>query len=129
MLPKGKRVSGPYYDLAAFQDEVRRGNVHVYKTRAVNIIRNLRQCSEFRAVEYANRVVLSLKPDDYAHTLIMPDGQAHDVYGKLIDAEGWYVKIEIHIYDGQPGIVSCHPAEHDLVTKNGVVPRSRRKFR
>jgi hypothetical protein len=80
------------------------------------------------AVEYAKRVVLSLEPGDYAHTLKLPDGQIHDVYGKLIDAEGWYVKIEIHINDGQPGIVSCHPAEHDLLTVAGVIPRSRNRF-
>lgn len=128
MLWTGKLVPGPRYDLAAFQAEVRRGNVHVYKTRAANIIRTLRACGPARAVEYARQAVLSLGPGNYAHTLKMPDGQVHDVYGKLIDAEGWYVKLEIHVSDGQPGIISCHPAEYDLVTLNGVVPRSRRKL-
>lgn len=59
----------------------------------------------------------------------MPDGQVHDVYGKLVGAEGWYIKIEVHVSDGQPGIVSCHPTEYDLPTKSGVVPQSRRRFR
>jgi hypothetical protein len=122
------QVPGPAFNLAAIQERVRAGDVHVYKTRAVNIIRAVLNYSRSRAVEYAKQVVLSLTPGDYAHTLEMPNGQLHDVYGKLIDAEGWYVKIEIHIYDGQPGIVSCHPAEHDLTTKSGVVPRSRRRF-
>jgi hypothetical protein len=128
MLRKGGQVPGPAYDLAAFQAEVRRGNVHVYKTRAANIIRSLRACGPAQAVEYARQAVLALSPGDYAHTLKMPDGQLHDVYGTLIDAEGWYVKLEIHVSDGQPGIISCHPAEYDLVTLNGVVPRSRRNF-
>lgn len=69
MLPKAKRVPGPHYDLAAFHAEVRRGNVHVYKTRAVNIIRSLLQCSKGRAVDYAIQTALSLAPGDYAHTL------------------------------------------------------------
>lgn len=125
MLPKGRRVPGPHYDLAAFQLETEKRNVHIYKGRALNIIQLLRQCSPRRAAEYARSAVLSLTPGDYAHTLLMPDGQMQDVYGKLIDAEGWYLKIEIHIRDGQPGIVSCHPAEYDLKTKTGIVPRSR----
>jgi|GEM_PF-1106374 len=128
MSQVGKQPSGPCYDLDQFQAEVRAGNFHVYKTRALDVIRSVRQCGRARAVEYAKQAVLSLTPGDYAHTLKMPNGQVHDVYGKLIDAEGWYVKIEIHMYDGQPGIVSCHPAEHDLHTQNGVIPRSRKGF-
>ncbi|HEX6367752.1 MAG TPA: hypothetical protein VF006_02390 [Longimicrobium sp.] len=127
-LRAGKGIPGPAFDLVEFQARARAGDFHVYKTRAANIIGALLSYSRSRAVEYAKQVVLSLTPGDYAHTLEMPNGQLHDVYGKLIEAEGWYVKIEIHIRDGQPGIVSCHPAEHDLATKNGVVPRSRRRF-
>jgi UDP-galactopyranose mutase len=127
MLPKGKRIPGPYYDLAAFQDEVevKKWNVHVYKTRALNVIQQLRQCTQYEARAFARRAVLSLTADDYAHTVQTPTGQVQDVYGKMIHAEGWYVKIEIQMEDGQPGIVSCHPAEHDLVTKGGIVPQSR----
>jgi hypothetical protein len=128
MLAAGKQASGPWYDLAQFQEQIRTGNFHLYKTRALNIMRSIRNCGRAEAVKYAKAAVLSLTPGDYAHTLTMHDGQVHDVYGKLIEAEGWYVKIEIHIVDGQPGIVSCHPAEYDLATRNGVVPRSRRWF-
>jgi hypothetical protein len=56
----------------------------------------------------------------------MPDGQIMDVYGKVIEEDGWYLKIEIHMHDGQPGILSCHPAERDLTTRTGVVPGTRR---
>jgi hypothetical protein len=73
-------------------------------------------------------VVLSLQDGDYAHTLKMPDGQLMDVYGKIIEGDGWYLKIEIHMNDGQPGIVSCHPAARDLATRNGVVPASTQRF-
>ena len=66
----------------------------------------------------------ALRPGDYAYTLRMPNGQVQDVYGMLIKADGWYLKIEIHMDDGQPGIVSCHPAEHDVVTLLGTVPRA-----
>lgn len=126
MLPKlGKRVPGPYYDLEAFQAEVRADNVHVYRTRAIAVIQEIRRCSRERAVAFAHNAARSLKPENYAHTLLMPDGQVHDVYGLMIQEKGWYVKIEIHTADGQPGIVSCHPAEYDLVTRGGVVPGER----
>ena len=72
--------------------------------------------------------MLALAADDYAHTIQTLTGQVQDVYGKVIRMEGWYVKIEIHMADGQPGIVSCHPAEYDLDTKGGMVPRSRRNL-
>ena len=129
MTSAGKQAPGPHYDLVEFQAQVQGGNFHVYKTRAAAIIRTIRQCGPAEALEFAKQAVLSLTPDDYAHTLKLPNCQTHDVYGKLIDAEGWYVKIEIHMYDGQPDIVSCHPAEYDLSTRAGVVPRSRRRFR
>jgi len=70
--------------------------------------------------------VLSLKPEDYAHTLEVQDNQIQDVYGLVIQEEGWYLKIEIHVGDGEPGIVSCHPAEYDLRTRGGIVPGMRR---
>lgn len=122
LLRAGRYVPGPAFDLEDFQTQVAAGNFHVYKGRAVSLIRTLFGCGRARATAYAKQVALSLPPGDYAHTLRMPDGQEHDVYGKLVGLEGWYVKIEIHIHDGQPGIVSCHPAEHDLVTLNGIVP-------
>ena len=81
-----------------------------------------------QARAFARDAVLSLLPGDYAHTLEMPNGQVQDVYGKVIEADGWYLKIEIHMSDDQPGIVSCHPAEHDLQTRTGTVPRSRRSL-
>lgn len=126
MQRQGEQGNGPYYDLVEFQAAVESGDFHVYKTRALNVIRSVRKCGRLEATEYAKQVVLSLVAGNYAHTLTMHDGQVHDVYGKLIQAEGWYVKIEINIYDGQPGIVSCHPAAHDLATRDGVIPRSRK---
>lgn len=126
MLPKpGRRVPGPHYDLEAFKEEVRAGNVHVYRGRALNIIRQLRGCSRETAARFAIDAVLSLTPNDYAHTLEVWGGQIQDVYGLVIHEEGWYLKIEIHVGDGQPGIVSCHPAEYDLRTRGGIVPGAR----
>lgn len=125
-LPGGKIVPGPRVDLAEFQAQVRAGNVHVYKTRALNVIQTVRKCRVREARAYAKRAVLSLEDGDYAHTLRMPDGQIMDVYGKVIEEDGWYLKIEIHMHDGQPGILSCHPAERDLTTRTGVVPGTRR---
>ena len=100
--------------------------VHVYKTRALNIVQHLLNCSGKQARSFIQRSVLSLTPEDFAHTIELPNGQAHDVYGKVIADEGWYLKIEININDHQPGIVSCHPAEHDLRTRRGMIPRGRR---
>jgi hypothetical protein len=128
MLPKGKQVPGPCFDLEQFKAELRAGNFHVYRTRALDPIRRLRQCGLGEARKYARDAILLLGPGDYAHTLSLPNGQLQDVYGKVIEADGWYLKIEIHMHDKQPGIVSCHPAEYDLTTRRGVVPRSRRRF-
>lgn len=124
MLPRGKQVPGPRFDLEQFQAELWSDNFHVYRTRALDPIRTVLRCSARRARAFARQAVLSLQPDDYAYTLAMPNGQAQDVYGKLINADGWYLKIEIRVDDGQPGIVSCHPAEYDIITIRGTVPRS-----
>jgi len=126
MLPKsGRRAPGPYYDLEAFKAEVRAGNVHVYRGRAVDIIQEVLDCAPRDARRYACNAVLSLTESNYAHSLEMHDGQVHDVYGLVVDETGWYLKIEIHVGDGQPGIVSCHPAEYDLRTRGGIVPGMR----
>ena len=122
----GKRVPGPRHDLAAFQAEVRKGNVHVYATRARDIIQRLRNCGRAEAIRYATNVALSLELGDYSETLEMVNGQVMDVYGTLVQVEGWYVKIEINMDDNQPGIVSCHPAKYDIKTQVGKVPRSSR---
>jgi hypothetical protein len=127
MLPKsGRRAPGPHYDLEAFKAEVRAGNVHVYRGRAIDIIRELRKCSQREARQYAKDAVLSLTVHDYAHSIETHAGQVHDVYGMVLQEEGWYLKIEINVDDGQPGIVSCHPAEYDLQTRGGIVPGIKR---
>lgn len=126
-IRKAREIKGPRYDLQAFQAEVRAENFHVYKTRALDVIARLRKCGRDQARAYAKQVILSLTDDDYAHTLEMPNGQVMDVYGKVIQVDGWYVKIEIHQDDKQPGIVSCHPAERDLQTAGGLVPRAKRR--
>lgn len=124
MLPRGKQVQGPRFDLEQFQAELRSDNFHVYRTRALDPIRAVLRCSAGRARRFARQAALALQPEDYAYTLSMPNGQVQDVYGALIKADGWYLKIEIHMDDGQPGIVSCHPAEYDIITIRGAVPRS-----
>lgn len=127
MLRIGSRVPGPRFDLGAFQAEVRNGNFHVYRTRALDIICEVRRCTPRQAREFARQSILSLVPDDYSHSLELLDGQPMDVYAKIIAAEGWYLKIEINMRDGQPGIVSCHPAEFDIQTRRGIVPGARKK--
>jgi hypothetical protein len=127
MLPRGKQVPGPVFDLDQFKSELRANNFHVYRTRALEPIGQVLRCSAPQARGFAKQAALLLSPEDYAYTLAMPNGQTQDVYGMLINADGWYLKIEIHMVDGQPGIVSCHPAEHDIITLRGVVPRSTRR--
>ncbi len=123
MVPKtGRRVPGPCYDLEAFKAEVRAGNVHVYWSRAAAIIRELHKCSQREARQYAKDAVLTLTADDYAHSIGTDAGQVHDVYGLILQEEGWYLKIEIKVGNGRPGIISCHPAEFDLQTRGGMVP-------
>jgi hypothetical protein len=124
MLPRGKQVQGPRFDLEQFKAELRSENFHVYRTRALDPIRQVLRCGARQARAFARQAVLSLQPGDYAYTLAMPNGQVQDVYGVLVNAGGWYLKIEIHMDDGQPGIVSCHPAEYDIITIRGTVPRA-----
>lgn len=126
LLKLGRRVPGPYYDLEAFKAEVRVGNVHVYWSRAAAIIRVLRKCSQREARQYAKDAVLSLTVHDYAHSIETHAGQVHDVYGLVLEEEGWYLKIEIKVGSGRPGIISCHPAEFDLHTLGGIVPGMKR---
>jgi hypothetical protein len=123
------RVPGPAFDLATIQEQVHAGDFHVYKSRALTLLQSILSCTERQARQYARQAVLSLQPGDYAHTLETLNGQLQDVYGKVIDDDGWYLKIEIHVNDGQAGIISCHPAEHDIVTLNGIVPRAGKRQR
>jgi hypothetical protein len=123
----GKRAKGPAHDLEAFKAELRLDNFRVYRTRALDVVQRLRRCGKPAAREFIRQAALSLEAADYAHTLRHPNGQEQDVYGKLIREEGWYLKIEISLVDGEPGIISCHPAEHDLDTRGGTVPRTWRK--
>lgn len=125
LIKSGRRIPGPYYDLEAFKAEVRAGNVHVYHGRAMDLIRVHRKCAKREARQFAKDAVLSLTSNDYAHSIEVAGGQVHDVYGLVIEEEGWYLKIEIHVGDGQPGIISCHPAEYDLQTRAGIVPGMR----
>lgn len=127
MFARGRQVPGPQVDLERFKEALVAGRFHVYRTRALDPICRVLRCSVRKARDFARRAALSLQDVDYAHTLVMPNGQAQDVYGLLINLDGWYLKIEIHMEDGEPGIVSCHPAEYDLVTLGGLVPGSTRR--
>ncbi|HEX6040781.1 MAG TPA: hypothetical protein VFZ20_22165 [Longimicrobium sp.] len=120
-------MPGPWFSLEQFKAELRTDNFHVYRGRALDPIARLLRCSPRQARAFARRAALALQEADYAHTLMMPNGQIQDVYGRMIDMDGWYLKIEIHMEDGQPGIVSCHPAEHDLITLGGLIPSSLRR--
>jgi hypothetical protein len=127
MVPKsGQRVPGPNYDLEGFKAEVRAGNVHVYWSRAAAVIRERYKCSQREARQFAKDAVLSLTARDYAHSIKTDAGQVHDVYGLILEEEGWYLKIEIKGSNGRPGIISCHPAEFDLQTRGGMVPGTKR---
>lgn len=55
----------------------------------------------------------------------MSDGSQSDVYAKLLDELGWYVKLAFKVEDDEVDVQSCHQARHDLTTKGaGVVPGS-----
>lgn len=129
MLPRGRQVPGPQVNLQQFKEAVSAGDFHVYRTRALDPICRVLRCSVRQARDFARRAALTLRDVDYAHTLSMPNGQMQDVYGLMIHLDGWYMKIEIHMEDGQPGIVSCHPAEYDLITLGGMIPASTQRER
>lgn len=120
-------MRGPRIVLEQFKEALAADNFHVYRTRALDPICRVLRCGPRQAREFARRAALSLRDVDYAHTLVMPNGQAQDVYGVVINLDGWYMKIEFHMEDGQAGIVSCHPAEYELITLGGVVPGATRR--
>jgi hypothetical protein len=123
----GKRARGPHYDLEVLKACVRADNFHVYKSRALDIVQQVFKCGKVQARTYVREIVLSLEAADYSHTLRHPNGAVQDVYGKLIQGEGWYIKIEIDFSDGEAGVISCHPAERELSTRRGVLPPTWRK--
>lgn len=124
----GKQSRGPHYDLETFKAALHADRFHVYAGSALDVVARLLKCGRLGAREYVRQVGLSLEQGDFAHTLRHPNGAVQDVYGKRVEAEGWYVKFEIDVCDGEAGIISCHPAEHDLQTRRGTVPRTRRRW-
>ncbi|MGH7578236.1 MAG: hypothetical protein ACREM1_24360 [Longimicrobiales bacterium] len=119
----GKRIPGPIYKLAEIQRKLKVGQFHLYEKRAGSVLRGLNKCTDREARKIATKLLAALTDADYAHSLETENGLKQDVYGQIVEGEGWYFKIDMSD-PNQPAIASCHPAEHDLKTMKGVVRKS-----
>lgn len=98
---------------------VARNGLYLQRTRAQNILVE-RTGSSIAAYQKAREIILSLELGHFAKTVQLPCDIA-DIYGFYIQNEGWYLKITIDESIPEVAVISLHPLEHPLRTRNGVV--------
>lgn len=129
MYRKVRTTAGPVHDLAAFQARVAAGDFYPMVSSAVEPVTRVYECTKREAYQAIQRIVCALTPEHYAQSIIMNNGVPADEYGIVIEDNGWYVKLQINVIDGDAEVCSCHPPERELRTKGGVVPASDHKWR
>jgi hypothetical protein len=117
----------PIHNLAGVQARLRSGeDFMLARERGVNDISEALSCTAVEARSFALRSVLSLTEGDYGRYSIEYPKITFDEYGKVIDDDGWYIKLGVNESDVIV-IGSCHPALHEITTLDGShVPRSYR---
>jgi hypothetical protein len=104
--------------------------VTIHSSASVPRIVHARRCTPEEARQFAKDVALSLSTGDYTEVSYEYRGPAgprirHDAYAKVVDGEGWFLKIGI--VDDGAHIGSCHPTLEQARTQGGtLVPRSQR---
>lgn len=118
-------MTKPRYDLALVQG----AEIQVGRTVSKRCWESLGGQKE-DVLSFILNLVAKLKPEDFAHTQLMPLEVGKplygDVYGKLVNGQVWFIKLTFE--DGVTTVVmSCHHAHHEpLVLANGRQLRSRR---
>lgn len=104
------------HSIARLQDlALRQGRLYVTVGRASSFF-----SSRFVAERAARQVIAALTPGQYVHTENLMTGPA-DVYGVDIDGTGYYLKLYIDERAPEVVVVSLHPPEHPLRTRDGRV--------
>ncbi|RYZ80553.1 MAG: hypothetical protein EOP04_25655 [Proteobacteria bacterium] len=95
------------------------------KSRSIDYVIHVYQCSEGEAEHIVLQGMLKLEPVDFAKTVIMnpaPDLVVADEYGlKEYEGHNWYVKLVIEDEEGNRLLtsISFHPAERPLNLATG----------
>ncbi len=87
----------------------------IQRTRALNFFPTPKEAWETTKV-----VLLKLELVNFAHTVQMTYDVA-DVYGVIVEENGWYLKITIDEQDSELVVISFHPLERPLRTRSGEV--------
>lgn len=131
MQPTRRPRKRPYHVLAEFQELLATSeDFYLARERGLRDTMYARRCTAEEARRFAKEVALSLTTDDYTEVSYEYSGQGgrmirHDGYAKVVDGEGWFLKIGI-VGEG-PHIGSCHLTLEPARTQGGtLVPRSDR---
>jgi hypothetical protein len=119
-----RRVAGPRHSLEAIQRLIRDFDAFdLAMNRALRTIIAQRRCTAQEARAFTAEAVLTLSADDYSETIEYAGGVCGDVYGKLIEARGWYIKLALAQSPDQVRVMSFHLAQYPVHTRSGIVPR------
>lgn len=118
-------MKGPAFDLVVIQGYVTGSRFHAYDRSALSRVIEVYGGDRRQAMRRIKEMVASLTTDDFVETIMMDDGSLSDVYGKMLNEIGWYVKLAFKVEEDEVDVQSCHPARFDLKTRGaGVVPGS-----
>jgi len=91
------------------------GKLFVQRTRALDFFSSPRE-----ALATVKEVLVGLELGSFAHSVKLTWDVA-DVYGVVIEEEGWYLKITVDEEEPELVVISFHPLERPLRTRGGVI--------
>ena len=97
------------------KDLAKEGRLFVQRTRALDFFATLGE-----ALQTARTTLLDLEISNFAHTVKMTYDVA-DVYGVVVEGEGWYLKLTIDEQEPEVVVISFHPLERPLKTRGGIL--------
>jgi hypothetical protein len=95
------------------------------RSRSIDYVIHVYQCTEDKAEHVVLRGLLKLKPDDFVKSVMMqppPDLLIADEYGlEQYEGHNWYIKLVIEDDSGDRYVtsISFHPVERPLALANG----------
>lgn len=108
-------VGAPHWPIAQVQELAGAKRIWVQKTRAADFF-----LTTSDAIRVAREVVMALTNDDFSHSTQLTVDLC-DVYGIVIDGDGWFLKLCVDVDVPELLIVSLHPLERPLKTNRGMV--------
>jgi len=97
------------------KDLAKEGRLFIQRTRALDFFATLSE-----ALQTARTTLLDLEISNFAHTVKMTYDVA-DVYGVVVEGEGWYLKLTIDEQEPEVVVISFHPLERPLKTRGGIL--------